>query len=72
MTSPISDEIVANLSGQRDLAGTKVFVFTKTGVDSLVDIIVYGCLTEVFAESADAFDTTAKIRERIKQKYGVK
>ena len=72
MTSPVSDEVVANLSGQRDLAGTRVFVFTKTGIDSLVDLIVYGCLSEVFAESEDAFDTTAKIRERIKNKYGVK
>lgn len=53
------------------MAGVEVYVFTKTGIDSLVDIIAYGCLSEVFADTSDAYEVTTKIRERIKTKYGL-
>ena len=71
MTSSVSDKLVQDLCKQHNMAGVEVYTFTKTGIDSLVDILVYGCLAEVFADSKDAFETTNKIRERIKQKYGV-
>lgn len=73
MASDASNELVKALSSKQTLAGTEVFVFTQTGIDGLVDLIVYGCLREVFIDSGDdEFETTQKIRERIKQKYGVK
>jgi len=71
MPSSVSDKLVQDLCKQHNMAGVEVYTFTKTGIDSLVDIVAYGCLTEVFADSSDAYEVTNKIRERIKAKYGL-
>lgn len=72
MSSEISDKLVSVLSTKQTMAGTEVYIFTKTGINGLVDLMVYGCLREVFIESGDdEFETAQKIRARIKQKYNV-
>jgi uncharacterized protein YuzB (UPF0349 family) len=71
MPSSVSDKLVQDLCKQHTMAGIEVYTFTKTGIDSLVDIIAYGCLSEVFADNGDAYEVTNKIRERIKTKYGL-